>query len=219
MAGKQNRSNGKSKRRNNKRIVGPGGPIPSEYHATFKYSSRVSISGAAATVSSYAFRLNGLFDPDFTGAGSQPMYYDQFSALYSKYRVLGARWSITLCNEASGAVVVAVCPSMQNSVDVDMAANTQQLRAKTFILGAVNGAGCIKQAKGGCRMAEVWGVPEAAVKQEDDWAALTTGNPNNVVYLWLSTTGVSTGATTLLRAWVTISYDVVFHMPKVVAAS
>jgi hypothetical protein len=147
------------------------------------------------------------------------MYFDQFSALYTKYRVLGARWSITLCNEAAGAVVVAVTPTMSNTIDVDMSANTQQLRAKTLVLGATGGAACIKQANGSCRISEVWGVPESAVKMEDDFAAVNTGNPNNVVYLWISTTGVSTGATTLLRAWVTISYDVVFHMPKIMASS
>jgi hypothetical protein len=147
------------------------------------------------------------------------MYFDQFSALYTKYRVLGARWNITLCNESAGAAVVAVTPSMSNTIDVDMSANTQQLRAKTLVLGAINGAGCIKLAKGGCRIAEVWGIPEAAVRMEDDFAAVNTGNPNNVVYLWISTTGVSTSATTLLRAWVTISYDVCFHMPKIMASS
>lgn len=44
--------------------------------------------------SSYAFRLNDLWDPDVTGGGHKPSYTDQWSLLYNKYRVISCRWKI-----------------------------------------------------------------------------------------------------------------------------
>jgi hypothetical protein len=36
------------------------------------------------------FSMNSLFDPDFTGTGAQPAYFDQLSLLYNRYRVYGS---------------------------------------------------------------------------------------------------------------------------------
>lgn len=42
------------------------------------------------------FRVNSLFDPDFTGAGTQPMYYNQLEAIYNTYRVTHCSASLRL---------------------------------------------------------------------------------------------------------------------------
>lgn len=42
----------------------------------------------------HTFRLDSIFDPDFTGVGHQPAFHDQWANLYSKYRVIGASWHI-----------------------------------------------------------------------------------------------------------------------------
>lgn len=48
-------------------------------------------AGAAA----HTFRLNNLFDVDYSGGGHQPAYRDQWQALYGKYQITGASWTIT----------------------------------------------------------------------------------------------------------------------------
>nr|QTE03410.1 MAG: putative capsid protein [Phoenicopteridae CRESS-DNA-virus sp.] len=48
----------------------------------------VSTSGGISTI---VYRMNGPFDPDLTGIGHQPMYWDRYAAIYQSYRVLGAR--------------------------------------------------------------------------------------------------------------------------------
>lgn len=42
------------------------------------------------------FRLNNLHDPDYTGGGHQPAFYDNWKLLFKNYRVLKASWSITM---------------------------------------------------------------------------------------------------------------------------
>lgn len=43
---------------------------------------------SSAGVTSYTFAINDLFDPNFTGVGSQPVYFDQWMTLYTRYRVV-----------------------------------------------------------------------------------------------------------------------------------
>lgn len=36
----------------------------------------------------HLFRANGIFDPDVTGTGHQPLYRDQVADLYTNYTVI-----------------------------------------------------------------------------------------------------------------------------------
>lgn len=76
------------------RQTGPLSIVPSpwiqrERYARFCYSDTYSMTSVAAgSPGIQTFRLNSLFDFDFTGTGHQPMFYDQASAMYQFYRVL-----------------------------------------------------------------------------------------------------------------------------------
>lgn len=37
------------------------------------------------------WRMNSIFDPDVTAAGHQPLYHDQFGAIYNHYTVIGSK--------------------------------------------------------------------------------------------------------------------------------
>lgn len=59
-----------------------------------RYSDSVQMA-PTATPSNYFFHANGLFDPDETGSGHQPMGFDQYMALYDHYKVLGSKITVT----------------------------------------------------------------------------------------------------------------------------
>jgi hypothetical protein len=42
----------------------------------------------------YLFSCNGLFDPNVTGTGHQPLYFDQLMAIYDHYVVLNSKCTI-----------------------------------------------------------------------------------------------------------------------------
>lgn len=46
----------------------------------------------------WQFGANGLYDPDITGTGHQPMYFDNYAALYRQYRVTRSKISVTVVN-------------------------------------------------------------------------------------------------------------------------
>jgi hypothetical protein len=73
------------------------------------------ISNSAAT-GRQEFSMNSLFDPDFTGTGAQPAYFDQLSLLYNRYRVYGSAIKVIEVPFNAGAqvnvpVTIVVVPS------------------------------------------------------------------------------------------------------------
>lgn len=82
-------------------------PIPQRFITKMKYSETFVISSGQPR---YAFRLNSIYDPNYSGVGHQPYGRDQLSALYNRYRVIAASYVITGFN-ASSAIRVAAQPS------------------------------------------------------------------------------------------------------------
>lgn len=93
------RNNPKKRRMQLARMnVGP----PQSIIRKLRYQYNGTLTPAAAGAADVqVFRLNSLYDPDFTGAGNQPRYFDQYMALYDKYLVLGARIKVTAFNTST----------------------------------------------------------------------------------------------------------------------
>lgn len=54
-----------------------------------KYATQVNVTDSGA-LAHYQFRANGLYDPDITGTGHQPSWYDNLTAIYDHYTVIGS---------------------------------------------------------------------------------------------------------------------------------
>lgn len=64
--------------------------FPREMITVLRYVDTHTIQSSAGSAGGQVFRLNSVYDPDFTGAGHQPLYYDQLTAIYNKYVVISA---------------------------------------------------------------------------------------------------------------------------------
>lgn len=56
-----------------------------------RYASVDTLSINNSFTAQKRFSLNGIFDPDITGIGHQPLGFDEMMAKYNKYTVLGAK--------------------------------------------------------------------------------------------------------------------------------
>lgn len=65
--------------------------FPKKVKVTMKYVAQVGLTLTAGAAASYVFSCNGLYDPNITGTGHQPLYFDQFTALYDHYCVIGSK--------------------------------------------------------------------------------------------------------------------------------
>lgn len=88
-----------------------------------RYCSYVAINPVAGQMTSYVFRANSVYDPDLTGVGHQPSYYDQCAALYDHYHVKESHLKATFFNNiaaANYAVVVAAKVDDDGTISTDM---------------------------------------------------------------------------------------------------
>lgn len=61
--------------------------LPQRYPVRLRYCTNDTITSTVGVGAIKVYSLNSLFDPDVSNVGHQPLYYDQFSALYDRYQV------------------------------------------------------------------------------------------------------------------------------------
>lgn len=78
-------------------------PAPPKLRTTCRYFGNFkSINGGlGGTADTVVFSANGMWDPDITAVGHQPVGFDQFMALYDHYTVLGAKITAFYRNAAA----------------------------------------------------------------------------------------------------------------------
>ncbi len=65
--------------------------FPKKQMVKLRYASEGSMNVAVGGITNRVFRANGLFDPDKTGIGHQPLGFDQWMQFYEHYTVLKAK--------------------------------------------------------------------------------------------------------------------------------
>lgn len=81
-----------------KSIVG----FPDQKSYKLKYFEVISMSSTTGSLSTYLFSANGLYDPNYTGTGHQPMYFDQLMTIYNHYVVTGSKCKVSVSTNSSG---------------------------------------------------------------------------------------------------------------------
>lgn len=71
-----------------KRLM-PG--FPKNTMVKMRYVDTITLNPGIATLANYQFRANGIYDPDITGAGHQPLGHDEFGLFYNHYCVVGSK--------------------------------------------------------------------------------------------------------------------------------
>lgn len=68
-------------------------PFPEKNLVKHKYADNVTMPAAAGAGQAqiYTFMCNGMYDPDVTGTGHQPMFRDEMVAKYEAYTVLSSK--------------------------------------------------------------------------------------------------------------------------------
>lgn len=85
----------KTSRRLQRTSLGSSIGFPKMLKFKHKYATNTTLQSTGG-LAHYQFRANGMYDPDVTSTGHQPMYFDQVSALYDHYVVIGSRIKYTI---------------------------------------------------------------------------------------------------------------------------
>lgn len=153
--------------------------MPDELLTTLVYTSVAQLNPGTVTYE-YVFSGNGLFDPDITLLGTQPVGFDQMENFYSRYRVISSKIVVRFINTANGGTIVAVTPSDTSTGTTaanDAIANPY---SRWNVIANANGMN-EKTIVNACRTDHIFGT---VANSDDLFAASFSTNPTNQWY-WI----------------------------------
>ncbi len=210
-----------SKTRKNSRKSNAGGKItglsnspcilPPMFRGKMFYSTTGTMAPGAGALATNVFRLNSVYDPDMTNVGTSVAGYSALTGLYNRYRVLNAKVHLTLSNLATTAQTAFVAVNSVNNVGVSFPQAMAQRFVWDKVLAPTTGSSVTEHSLS-VPIHKIYGVPAFQVRNEDDFAGVTGGNPNNVVYMHVGFYNYSGSATSALYT-VRIEYDVIWSLP------
>jgi hypothetical protein len=188
---------------------------PSARRVRLSYSSNFQMAETAAGTGAFrVFRLNSIYDPDYSGVGTSAAGYSQMMTLYTHYRVNAAGFKLeAFIGGASG--VVGFAPLM-NQVTMNVNANTWRLLPYSkYALLSLNTSGGknIANISGHFPLARMLGLTPAQYSTEMDYAAAAGANPTKNVYIAAFVQGIQGASVATASMVVTVEYDVEFFNP------
>lgn len=218
--------------------------FPKKQLVQLTYCDNVIVPSVDTAVSGpYMFRLNSIFDPDKTSTGHQPRGHDQWSAMYKKYCVVGAKVKVEplvagitnidavlygYCDDDDQAEFYTVEDlrelNMNHSKykyvqlgDSARGVNNTRNANLNFKVGMKNFFGISKNTQ--IMAASGIGAGDfPAIQDPHGLSAPFGANPTHECFLKLYTSSVGTSANSI-RCRVTIDYLVICHDPLEVTQS
>lgn len=187
------------------------------------YESGLSIDPPATGNASppYIYSANGMFDPNVTSTGHQPLGFDQMMQLYDQYTVVNSSITVNFIFSDS-PVRVAVMLSPDNTAFTNPAQIMENGLVKTMALTGLSSRNSntnlrVPQLKLGCNVASYFG--RKTLNELLDDTSLTgtvAANPLEQVYFeiyaWQLNSDGSDAGTVAFD--ILLDYDVIFWEPK-----
>ncbi len=181
--------------------------FPDRYFCKLKYTDVETISGTGVT-GDMVYRINSLFDPNFTGVGSQPLSFDQLSAVYQKYLVLRCDWEVTATNLNSTAAFITAVPTDVTVSGSSMQSLSEIKRSVTKALSINSGGAATVVLRGSVDMSDLHG--QLDIDSDPDEYSLVSTNPQDVAYLTIRAADYTTATSISVGLRVVLTYYAVF---------
>jgi hypothetical protein len=121
------------------RIQGVG--FPHAMISKIRYCDDYQLTSTLGSLGKQIMRWNSTFDPDFTGAGHQPLYRDTFAAIYDQYSVITAYTEVKIINTSTTApIVCGVLTEDDTSTSADVRVLMEQATGLHTILPPLSGS-------------------------------------------------------------------------------
>lgn len=184
--------------------------FPNTIITKLRYCERLSLTSSAGAYNIKVFAANGLFDPNISDTGHQPLYYDNYTAIYDQYVVIGSKIKVIFVPRSS---TVGMLVGLTGDDDASGSTNPDLLMEQNNSIHA--GLGSIGADPKTLTMTfepeEMFGVD---AKSDGSSQTPTTANPTELwnYYAWLvAADGSTTAACDLI---VEIDYTVKFSELK-----
>ena len=172
-----------------------GSPFPAEADIEFTYSTRITMdAGGSGAVTSYQFSANGMYDPDITGTGHQPLGFDQWmgtsstTGFYNHYCVDSSHMYVTAFSQAAdntGQAVILLGLADDTTVGIDFDAARENPTYKAVMLGSVGSGHDVVKIDKGFDAAQYFGLNGVSLHAKDDLRGIYSANPAEQAYYTL----------------------------------
>lgn len=183
-----------------------------------RYSTSMSLASTSGVVVSYVFAANGLFDPDVTGTGHQPMGFDEMMLYYNHYCVYSCE-CIVIAKGAS-ANKMTVCVRQDAAATpitvIDRIVELGGSVIEYLELGATSGS--TKRLEASIDIARLQGISRSALTADSTLRGSVTANPSELSYFHVQVWDAA-GQTGTVNCDVILNFVAAFIEPRDITES
>lgn len=187
--------------------------FPFRTRKNLTYSSAfIGVSSGAGTIGTYVLSANGLFDPDITGTGGQPMGFDQMMVFYNHYTVIRSR--IKLMAKATSAVgpVVAITVSGTATPLTVVEQFMENGQAQMVWLTPVGVAGSVVSMGRTINASKFQGIDD--LMDDPNMRGDVSSNPTEQLYFHIGVWNPVDSVVVSAAIQFAVEYDAFFHEPR-----
>lgn len=189
--------------------------FPDRLSTKLVYGDGIRVNLVSGATNYWTFRLNSLFDPDYTGAGHQPQWFDQMAAVYRNYRVKGAKITVDFMPEVTdvpgntqyGPYLVGITTSNQSSLSASSIASlTEDANGESKVIAPK------ESGRNFCTLSNTFSpLRDLGLDPMDgDLIASTSSNPNQAFYAHIWGSDMATNVSSAIRCRVKIEFQCEF---------
>lgn len=196
-----------------------GFPMYGRKKVTLSYSDYFSLSvGAVGAANHYVFSANGMFDPNITGAGHQPLGFDQLTNIFRRYTVINSQIRVVAVTPSGTANSCQFGVTLTRSNALLSRLQYIESHSSWDIIGGdTNGNMQPRTVMLSATPATFFGTSKPL--SENDIAGSSSANPTQQLYfhVWCSDAANGSSGTVLFN--VEIAYVAIFHDPEQMPSS
>lgn len=189
-------------------------PIPLRMRTKLHYVD-TCIGNVAAGASAFFYYQSSLFDPYAPAGGHQPLYFDQYAAMYGYYRVYGIGYEVEVTTPSAAAYMNLVVYSNTDASSYGTLSSAAERKGSKMIPFSAQYRG---KLRGYISIANLWAVSKKDVNIDDEFAAAVTTGPVKAGFLFFHVYNSSSTAGDIIMP-VKLTYYCEFFRPITVSQS
>lgn len=196
-------------------------PVSKEVRGMIYYEYAKTLAGGIGAVPTHYYSCNGLYDPDATGTGHQPMGFDTMMGYYEQFTVLRAHIKVTFASAGEHARVgVYLNPDTTNPGLPRIVENGLISMDKVCGPSSSNGQYSFASIEIPCDIPKYFGKSRQAILADPQMYGTIAANPGEQVYFGVCAwAGFDSAVDVAISYDAVITYDAVFWEPKKAASS
>lgn len=191
--------------------------FPKQLRMKHRYVEYVTLTSTTGAIGSYSFRANGMFDPNYTSTGHQPLYFDQVAAIYNHFTVLTSKINVKIVVPTSVTIPLNCAMITNDDGTVTPAGIASQAEQPSAKFGVV-----IPGGNGQLVLSSKWSATEAfgpGALSDPNLQGSSSSDPSEQQLWSIQVGSADLAATITAYLQVTIEYDAIWQELKDIAGS